>query len=135
MIAERSIAYCGLACCLCAKDCPGCTSGGCQDKDWCKNYTCCREKGYEGCWQCPDFPCAGSMLDKVKPRAFARFVQRHGKQALLDALARNEAAGICYHDGPGSITGDYDRAGSEAAILAMLAGEASLPDEKEKTCP
>ena len=61
----NAIAYCGLVCCICSenKDCIGCQNGGCDIRGWCKNYNCCKEKGLNGCWECTEFPCAGSMLD------------------------------------------------------------------------
>lgn len=61
------IAYCGLACCVCSENnkCVGCQSGGCDIHGWCKNHNCCREKGLNGCWECDDFPCSGSMLDTI----------------------------------------------------------------------
>lgn len=121
MIKERGIAYCGLACCLCESraDCPGCRGEGCGSRDWCKNFNCCREKQLSGCWECGEFPCEGSMLDKLKPRAFAAFVRRYGEETLLRCLEENERVGVVYHF-PGSITGDYDAAGSEAAIFELL---------------
>lgn len=118
---EKGIAYCGLACCLCGENatCAGCRNGGCQDKEWCKNSKCCREKGLAGCWQCSEFPCQGGMLDKMRIRAFARFIQQYGEEKLMDCLDRNERAGVVYHY-PGAIIGDYDIPLSEAAVIEMI---------------
>lgn len=60
----NAVAYCGLACCLCSENqtCSGCQDGGCEAHAWCKNYTCCREKGLAGCWECESFPCAGTIM-------------------------------------------------------------------------
>ena len=88
----NAIAYCGLACCVCSenKDCIGCQSGGCEIHGWCKNYNCCREKGLNGCWECAEFPCDGSMLDKPRIRAFAEFARRYGADELEKCLIRNK---------------------------------------------
>ena len=119
MRTERGFAYCGLACCLCSEDCTGCKTEGCKDKDGCKNYSCCQEKGLSGCYECAEFPCTGSMLDKMRIRAFSRFLAEHGEEKLLACLARNETDGIVYHHA-GKLTGDYDEPGTEQEIMAMI---------------
>lgn len=121
MVRERGLAYCGLACCLCGSraDCPGCREEGCEARGWCKNFNCCREKRLSGCWECEAFPCEDSMLDKLKPRAFSKFVRQYGEEMLLDCLEKNEKAGVIYHI-PGSITGEYDAVGSEEAVFELL---------------
>lgn len=118
---KRGLAYCGLACCLCTSqpDCPGCRDEGCESRGWCKSFHCCRERGYAGCWDCPEFPCGEGMMEKLKPRAFARFVREHGEEALLDCLERNERAGVVYHE-PGTVTGEYDSAGDEEGVFSLL---------------
>ena len=118
---DRGIAYCGLACAVCSENgtCVGCRNEGCRDKDRCENLRCCRAKGLEGCWECGDFPCEGTMLDKMRIRAFARFIKRFGVETLLGCLGRNEKAGIVYHY-PGSLTGDYDSPGTEEEIIDMI---------------
>lgn len=116
----KGIAFCGLACALCSdSDCPGCRDQGCRDRDWCKNLQCCKAKGLEGCWKCPEFPCEGTMLDKLRARTFATFARDHGTERLLDCLERNDRAGILYHY-PGELTGDYDVPASADGIVAML---------------
>lgn len=127
MKAEHGLAPCGLACCVCGENgaCPGCRSGGCQNAAACGVAACCRAKGIAGCWQCPAFPCAQPMLKKPRVRAFCRFAARHGEQALLARLARDEAAGIRYHH-PGLLTGDYDALGGEEAVLAFLETESLI---------
>lgn len=125
---ELGIAYCGLACCFCGEHiaCPGCGAGGCKDKENCKNYTCCREKGLDGCWECEVFPCKDSMLRDKRIRAFARFVKIYGKETLLDCLERNEKAGLVYHKA-GSLEGDYDLPESEEGIIELiLTGEVEV---------
>lgn len=127
---QKGIAYCGLACCLCGlQSCPGCQSGGCTDKDWCKNYRCCREKGLSGCWECDAFPCEGSMLDKLRIRSFAKFVSLHGEQTLMDCLERNECAGVVYHH-EGKLTGDYDALQTQEEIFKMLL-QANQPSSQQ----
>lgn len=117
---QKGMAYCGLACSLCCvANCPGCRSGGCSDKDWCKNYLCCKEKGLEGCWVCEDFPCQGTMLDKLRIRSFAEFIKQHGEPCMLDCLERNEKAGVAYHN-EGQLIGDYDTAQTEKEIFDLL---------------
>lgn len=118
---ELGLGFCGLACCLCSENdaCSGCRSGGCRDRETCKCYRCCTEHNYTGCWECPDFPCEGTILDKPRIRAFTRFAAQYGEERLLDCLERNERAGVVYHD-PGALTGDYDRAESEKALFRLL---------------
>jgi hypothetical protein len=53
----ESVAYCGLYCGACRsylKDkCPGCH--GNEKATWCKLRTCCIEKGFLSCAECPDY--------------------------------------------------------------------------------
>lgn len=118
---EKGIAYCGLACAVCGhnQDCVGCRQEGCQDKEWCKNFRCCQEKGLLGCWQCSAFPCNDSMFSKLKIRAFASFIKNYGTETLLNCLAENEKLGIVYHY-PGQIIGDYDQLETEEEIFSLL---------------
>lgn len=118
---EKGFAYCGLACCICSENenCVGCRNEGCKDKDWCKNYNCCREKGINGCWECEDFPCQGGMLNKMRIRAFARFIAEYGESELLKNLERNENARIVYHY-EGQLIGDYDIPQSEDEIIHII---------------
>lgn len=117
----KAAAYCGLACCVCShrEDCPGCQDGGCESHASCKNYNCCREKGLNGCWECADFPCGGSMLDNPRIRAFAEFVRRYGMEELESCLLRNRENGIVYHY-EGQLVGDYDRCRTEEDIISMI---------------
>ncbi len=118
---SKGIAYCGLACAVCGENakCAGCRNDGCADREWCKNRNCCKAKGIAGCWECSSFPCAGTMLDKPRIRAFASFIREHGEALLLDCLERNERAGIRYHH-QGKLTGDYDVPGTEKEIHNMI---------------
>ena len=118
---ELGIAFCGLACCLCSENgaCAGCRSGGCMDKETCQNLRCCRERGYEGCWACPEFPCKGTILDKPRIRAFARFAGAYRQDGLMAALEAGEDRGMAYHY-PGGLAGDYDRPQTEEGVYQLL---------------
>ena len=118
---EKGFAYCGLACCICSENetCEGCRNDGCKDKEWCKNFNCCREKGLSGCWECSEFPCTGSMLDKMRIRAFARFMKEYGENKFLNCLEINEQNGMVYHY-QGQLVGDYDKASSEEEIYKLI---------------
>ena len=118
---NKQIAYCGLACCVCSENesCVGCRNDGCKDKEWCKNYKCCREKDLNGCWECFDFPCSGGMLDKLRIRAFARFVKEHGEDELIRCLIRNKETGVVYHY-DGQLIGDYDKGQTEEEIIEII---------------
>lgn len=117
----NNIAYCGLACCVCSENdkCTGCQAGGCDIHGWCKNYNCCREKGLNGCWECGEFPCKGGMLDKLRIRAFARYVKECGVENLTECLLRNKENGAVYHY-DGMLEGDYDSCPDEEAIIEMI---------------
>ncbi len=119
--ADRGIAFCGLACCVCGenKTCAGCRKGGCGDREACRNYRCCSAKGLEGCWACGDFPCDAPMLAKPRVRAFAEYVAENGEERLLAALKRNEECGVLYHY-DGQLTGDYDLFQRKEEIIAFL---------------
>ncbi len=118
---KLGMGYCGLACCLCAQNgtCPGCRSGGCKDREWCRNRSCCIEKGLNGCWECADFPCDTGLLKKPRARVFAAFAAVHGEEMLLDRLEANEKAGLLYHY-EGQLIGDYDVPDTADGILRLL---------------
>ncbi|PKM63337.1 MAG: hypothetical protein CVU97_00765 [Firmicutes bacterium HGW-Firmicutes-21] len=130
---KNNLAYCGLACCMCQlyktdkkdKTCVGCRSDGCNNKDWCLNYNCCRDKGINGCWECSDFPCSGvntqrrNMLDKVRIRAFAEFVRRYGEDELVHCLMQNKENGVVYHY-DGQLVGDYDKGETVEEIIEII---------------
>jgi hypothetical protein len=118
---QKGIAFCGLACAVCSKgnDCVGCRDEGCKDREWCKNLQCCKAKNINGCWECEEFPCTGTMLDNRRIRAFARFAREYGEEFLLDCLGKNEKTGIIYHY-PDQLNGDYDIPETEEGIFDML---------------
>ncbi|MFY9303320.1 MAG: DUF3795 domain-containing protein [Atribacterales bacterium] len=127
---EKGIAYCGLVCAICSKNgnCTGCRNEGCEDKGWCKNFQCCKDKEIDGCWECSEFPCSGTMLDNLRIRTFVKFIKENGIEALLNCLERNEKKGIVYHY-PGELIGDYDIPQTEDGILnIILSGES--PENK-----
>lgn len=121
MDSSKGLAYCGLACCVCGENgaCAGCRNEGCTGRDWCRNFKCCRERGLNGCWECGEFPCAGSMLDKLRIRAFARFIKENSEKELLCCLERNERNGVVYHY-TGQLTGEYDRFETQEEILQFI---------------
>lgn len=117
----KGIAYCGLACCVCSEnaDCAGCRNDGCKDKEWCKSFNCCKEKGLNGCWECSDFPCNNQMLDKLRVRTFAKFIGENGEEKLMDLLEKNEKSGLVYHY-EGQLVGDYDIPKTEDEIIQLI---------------
>lgn len=122
MSSSRGIAYCGLACFLCghSDDCPGCRHEGCSNKEWCKSYSCCKEMGIDGCWQCSEFPCdANPMLSKPKIRAFIRFITEHGQEKFIKATKKSQTDGMVYHY-KGGIIGDYDKPETEDEIIELI---------------
>ena len=120
-IRDKGIAYCGLACVVCCENatCAGCRNSGCTNKDWCKNFNCCKEKGINGCWECSGFPCEGGMLDNLRIRAFATFVKDNGESEFLDCLEKNDKNGVVYHY-QGELIGDYDKFNTEEEIINMI---------------
>ncbi len=59
------------------------------------------------------------MLDKMRVRAFARFIREYGETKLMDCMETNERAGIVYHY-PGQLIGDYDVPQTEEEIIELL---------------
>ena len=106
---SKGLAYCGLACCVCSGngECAGCRNAGCTNKDWCKAFRCCREKGLAGCWECSEYPCDYGMLKKPRIRVFTGLIKEYGEEALIEALRKGEAEGRFYHYKE-KLTGDYD---------------------------
>jgi hypothetical protein len=105
---ERGISCCGLACVLCTEDveCPGCLSkikGGYN----CKTGKCALNKGFDGCYACPDYSCGDKMLQGKRKQAFIKYAQEFGKQSLIDRLRVNFENGIVYRTTDNE-NGDYD---------------------------
>ncbi len=96
------VAYCGLSCDHCfLKDwCGGCRTAynvcsyaTCSPDRLCPNAVCCRERGLDGCFECPEmtdcrrgFYTNGREANAVK--AMALFIRKHGKKDLLSVLDR-----------------------------------------------
>lgn len=119
----KGIAFCGLACCVCGQNaaCAGCRNEGCKDKDWCKSFSCCKNKRINGCWECSDYPCDNPMFGKLRVRAFAEIIAEYGEGKLMDLLEANEKAGMIYHY-EGQLMGDYDKATSVDGIKKLVFG-------------
>ena len=119
---EKGLAYCGLACCICSENetCVGCRNAGCKNKEWCKHFICCKEKGLNGCWECGEFPCGG-MHEKIRILAFAEFIKQHGEEKVMECLERNEKNGIVYHY-PEQLVGDYDKYETVDKVSEILKG-------------
>lgn len=118
------MAYCGLICGLCRPD------GGCSCKSGdncgkrlspqgCYQYSCCTERGLQGCWECEDAPCGRDMLapGKTKIRAFVRCIREDGMENFLEYLEMNREKGVAYHRN--GFTGDYDLE-TEEEVLQLL---------------
>ena len=116
---ERGIGYCGLACALCSNTgCPGCFEK-ISDGDSCNIGKCAVKKGFDGCYACPDYPCGEDILKNKRVRAFNRYAQDFGKDALIERLRANYSNGIVYHK-PDSSGGDYDVLETEDKIYDLL---------------
>ena len=116
---EKGIGYCGLACVLCSNaDCPGCAAKIDGGED-CTIGKCAIEKGVDGCYACPDYPCGEDMLKNKRIRAFNRYSQDFGKDALIKRLYINNQNGIIYHK-PDDSAGDYDVCETEDEIYQLL---------------
>ena len=116
---EKGLAYCGLACCVCSnKACAGCRNAECENKEWCKHFNCCKDKGISGCWECEEFPCGG-MREKVRVLAFAEFIKQNGEEKMMRCLEQNKNNGIVYHY-QGQHIGDYDQCETVDEVIDML---------------
>ena len=116
---ELGIARCGLACCLCSENaqCDGCNSGACPDFAWCENRKCSLARNIPHFYACGE-DCRKGLLGKIKPYGFTLFAKRYGVDALLDCLARNEAAGVVYHRE--GLIGDYDDFEDVEALISFI---------------
>lgn len=120
-----SISRCGLVCALChsAEKCAGCRSpeslcGKRFSQEGCFQEQCTREKGLDGCWECPQGPCGQDMFSEghdLRNRVFVRVIRQMGKRWLAERLLDNRQFGIQY-----GWKKDYDGLGSEEAIWELL---------------
>jgi hypothetical protein len=118
---KNSISYCGLICCFCSSD------GSCDcrklnqcERQGCFQYNCCKERGYVGCWECPDLSaCNKDMFDDshLRVKTFVKCIKEDGIEAFSEYILCNLNNGILYHRN--GHTGDYDL-DTEEAILALL---------------
>lgn len=90
-------AFCGFSCshCFLGQWCGGCRSyfnccsyGTLFEKGVCPNISCCREKGYDGCWDCDDLASCrkgfyGNGNDGYAAKAQAMFIKKYGKDAFF----------------------------------------------------
>ena len=123
----NSVAYCGLVCGLCRPD------GGCDCRSanqcgkqlspkGCFQHDCCIEKGYAGCWECPDFPCGKDMQKSLRVRTFVQCIREDGLKAFAGYILRNQENGVIYHY-EGSYSGDYELDTEEAMLRLLRTGE------------
>jgi len=126
---KDSIAYCGLICCLCSPDgsCDCRKENHCGKKaspEGCFQYTCCNERGYSGCWECPDFSCDKGMFDEehLRLKTFVKCIKEDGIENFSRYILKNLENGILYHRN--SIHGDYDLGTEEEILLLLRTGEA-----------
>ncbi len=92
------VAFCGFSCnhCFLVQWCGGCRSdynlcsfATVSPDGVCPNVKCCKEKNYDGCWQCPEllscrkgFYTAGNDGANAC-KAQALFIQKYGKEEFL----------------------------------------------------
>jgi len=92
------IAYCGFSCnhCFLAEYCGSCRTAyntcsfaTCSKDKVCPNVSCCKEKGYDGCYQCPDLEqCHKGFYIEGNDgagaaKAQAMFIRKYGKKNFL----------------------------------------------------
>lgn len=96
------IAYCGLSCnhCFLMAWCGSCRTSynTCSyatmyPDNTCPNAACCREKGFDGCYDCPDLEnCQVGFYSNGKDgnavKAMAIFIHRYGKKELPNVLEK-----------------------------------------------
>ena len=121
---EKSIAYCGLLCDLCNsnEECSCKSENHCGKRlspQGCYQYTCCTEKGINGCWECEESPCGKDMLapNKIKMRAFVKCIKEDGIDAFIRFIEENKKLVVIYHRT--GVIGDYDLV-NEDAVLQLL---------------
>ena len=117
------LGYCGVACVLCglySKGCPGCAAGVASGFD-CSAGKCAADKGVDGCYACPKYPCDEKILQGKRSKAFIRYVQEYGSQALIESLRINCENGIIYNtNAKRTEDDDYDKCKTEQEIINLL---------------
>ena len=90
-------AYCGFSCvhCFLGAWCGSCRTAyntcsfaTCFKDRQCPNVTCCREKGLDGCWECPELlACAKGFYslgaEGNAPKSQALFIAKYGKEEFF----------------------------------------------------
>lgn len=120
------ICYCGFHCDFCPYTpyCGGCRSNynGCSyatlfEDGRCPNEKCCNEKGYYGCWECPELDgCEKgffSKTDEFFAKASSIFLRRHGREALVHMLTASR-------EKYGPDAREFEKAGSVEAALTQM---------------
>lgn len=120
----KSISFCGLLCGLCSPDgsCDCRLANQCGKKsspEGCFQYECCSQRGFLGCWECPDFSCGKDMFNDshLRLKAFVKCIKEDGIEVFSQYILHNLENGVLYHRN--GYTGDYDL-DTEEAILALL---------------
>jgi hypothetical protein len=127
---KQSVAYCGLICRLCflASGCDGCRSAEdhCErdrSDQGCFQKGCCREKGLDGCWDCPELAgCTQGIYalgEHSKVKAFALCIHEDGMEAFVDHVRRNARRGLSVEKGR-----DYDGLTIPAVLNLLRNGQA-----------
>lgn len=117
---ERGIGYCGLACVLCSdENCLGCKTKS-ANGDFCDVSKCGADKKVSGCYACSDYSsCGEGMLQGKRNKAFNRYAQEFGEEALIERLRINYENGVTYHT-PDKSPGSYDLLETEEEIYSLL---------------
>jgi len=126
---KDSISYCGLLCCLCSFNaevhCICKAENHCgrnMTSEGCFQYKCCREKGLNGCWECPDFSCGKDMLNgHLRINTFIKCIKEDGLDRFARYILRNYKNGIVYHRS--GYSGDYDLDTEEEILHLLRTGE------------
>jgi len=120
---EIGLGYCGIACVLCGlyrKGCPGCAAGVAGGFN-CSVGKCAADKDVDGCYACPDYPCGEKILQGKRSKAFIRYIQEFGTQALIERLRVNCENGIAYStNAKRTEEDDYDKCETEQEIIDLL---------------
>ena len=101
------VGYCGNYCYHCYyEECAGCRSdnaccsyGTLFADNVCPNVACCKEKGIEGCYACDELRnCTVGFFGSGEndAKAYARFVQKYGKEAYIALIPKMNEAGHPY---------------------------------------
>lgn len=119
------IAFCGHHCNFCFyTDCSGCRSDNpsCSyatlfEDNKCPNVTCCKAKGFTGCYECPDLSeCTYGFYSRKEEqvaKATALFIQKHGLTKYDQTLKKAIENGISYPE-------QFNSLGSVQSMIHLL---------------